>query len=257
MERKFPTKKELLLVAFSVLALVLVFFHRVPAQTVVGEGDGTIVISSNTGGTYVIPIIVSGYDNNAPDTPLVATTTLTVNLTVTSSSLVISPTSTITTPLANVTFTASGGDGSYSWSTAGVGNPDTGNPSTGSGSSFTTSFGSVGNYTVTVKSGDGQTQSATVSVVPVPVSCNFDTSPISIIVPSTLTLSWSCTSDADNLSCNLNGASVQPVVLSKVVAPTQNTTYTLRCNNGVYGGFYSGTKTVNATTSAGIKEVPP
>jgi len=86
MKNKFPTKKELLLVVFSVIALVLVFFHRVPAQTVVGEGVGTIAISS-TGGTYVIPIIVSGCDNSILDCPPVATATLTVNLTVSTPSI--------------------------------------------------------------------------------------------------------------------------------------------------------------------------
>ena len=51
----------------------------------------------------------------------------------------------------NITFTATGGKGTYNWTASG------GSPASGSGSTFTTSYGTTGVKTITVKSGSQQT----------------------------------------------------------------------------------------------------
>ena len=61
-----------------------------------------------------------------------------------------------------MTFTASGGNGTYSWSAP------SSSPSSGSGSSFTVSYGATGSYTVTVTSG-GSSTSCTANVGSPPV----------------------------------------------------------------------------------------
>jgi hypothetical protein len=58
----------------------------------------------------------------------------------------------------NVTYTGSGGDGSYTWAGGGT-------PATGSGATFTTKFSAAGSYTVRITSA-GQTASCPVVVIP-------------------------------------------------------------------------------------------
>jgi len=63
----------------AVISLVLISFHKVPAQQ--SQGSGYIVVTAGVGGTYVIPVVVQGFDHNNNDQP-VNSQTLTVNLTV-------------------------------------------------------------------------------------------------------------------------------------------------------------------------------
>jgi uncharacterized repeat protein (TIGR01451 family) len=95
------------------------------------------------------------------------------------------------------TFTASAGNGTFSWSAPG------GNPSSGSGSSFNTTYAATGSYTVTVTSG-GLTDTCDVVVKPVihiPPIC--DQSDQNVLVNETVfftasggngTFSWSAPS---------------------------------------------------------------
>ncbi len=64
----------------------------------------------------------------------------------------------------SVAFTATGGKGSYSWSSVG------GNPNSGSGSVFSTSYSTSGNKTAVVTSSDGQTASCGTYINSTPVN---------------------------------------------------------------------------------------
>lgn len=72
-----------------------------------------------------------------------------------------SPSSTSAAVNQAVTFTASGGNGTYNWQASG------GNPSSGTGSSFTVSYAAAGTYSVTVTSAS-QTATCTVTVTSAP-----------------------------------------------------------------------------------------
>jgi hypothetical protein len=76
--RIFSKKQTVFVLAAAVIFLVLISFHRAPAQQL--EGTGTIIISTSDAGTWVIPVIVQGFDHNNNDQP-VNSVTLTVNLT--------------------------------------------------------------------------------------------------------------------------------------------------------------------------------
>jgi hypothetical protein len=75
--RAFSKKQTLFILAAAVIFLVLISFHRAPAQQ--SEGTGSIIISTGDAGTWVIPVIVQGYDANTQQP--VNSVTLTVNLT--------------------------------------------------------------------------------------------------------------------------------------------------------------------------------
>jgi hypothetical protein len=75
--RIFSKKQTLFVLAAAVIFLVLISFHRAPAQQ--SEGTGSIIISTGDAGTWVIPVIVKGVDNITGQP--VNSVTLTVNLT--------------------------------------------------------------------------------------------------------------------------------------------------------------------------------
>lgn len=145
-----------------------------------------------------------------------------------------------------VNFTASGGNGPYSWSAPG------GNPASGSGPSFSTSYNSPGPKTVTVTS-EGVSVSGSVGVSsPGPVSCTFTANPRTIIPPQRSTLSWNC---SGAISCEIsNVGSVNRVSGNVQVNPTSTTSYVLTCN-GAGGQSFSLSALVNASSS--IIEVAP
>lgn len=124
-----------------------------PNSTVTSGAGGTFTTSYPTGGIYTITLTSGGVTANCqvnvivdPQPPICAPATQTVGLN------------------APATFTASQGNGTFSWSAPGSSNPS------GSGTNFSAAYSSQGSYTVTVTSA-GQTATCLVNVTPPPLVC--------------------------------------------------------------------------------------
>ncbi len=153
------------------------------------------------------------------------------------------------------TFTVSGGSSPYSWSS-------TGNPGSGSGTSYTTSWGSLGTKTVTVSGGGSDTCSICVGAFgscdepnPPPtatVHINGFLTPQNITAGQSATVGWSSTNAA---GCRLTSSPVDSgwnelvagTSGSKVRSPSATTIYTARCTG--LGGSASDSNTLNVTSS--------
>ena len=113
-----------------------------------------------------------------------------------------------------------------------------------------------GNYSFTLTCtgpGGSAYDSKNVSVIQVP-RCTFTANPITIILPASSTLSWSC-QYADACSIDQGIGSVNPVSGTKDVRPSQTTTYTLTCSG--LDGSRSSQATVNIGFEPTRREVPP
>ena len=113
-----------------------------------------------------------------------------------------------------------------------------------------------GNYSFTLTcTGPGGTayDTETTRVIQVP-QCSFSANPITIILPASSTLSWSC-EYADSCSIDQGVGSVNSVSGTKSVRPSQTTTYTLTCSG--LDGSRSSQATVNIGFVPRLREVPP
>lgn len=150
-------------------------------------------------------------------------------------------------------FTATGGDGVFSWSAPG------GSITTGTGSSFSTTYSTTGSKTVTLTSNQGQTDTCSVTVTSAPpptVDLDADGSdgPISIAYNGSATLSWiSAETDTCTASGGWSGAKATSGSESSGNL-TSDTTYTLTCDGP--GGQASDSVTVSVlglpTLSVGL-----
>ncbi|MDO8585018.1 MAG: hypothetical protein Q7R85_02765 [bacterium] len=111
------------------------------------------------------------------------------------------------------------------------------------------------NYSYTVIAHGSFGRNAESNVLPTRTACfpacTFGASPESIVRGETSRLGWSCR-EVD--ACAIDGASVAVPEGTKTVAPTANTTYTLRCENA--DGSTTTQTTINVTRP-GLREVPP
>ncbi|GEM_PF-5961233 len=109
------------------------------------------------------------------------------------------------------------------------------------------------NYVVRAVGNTGSADSAPLSATTADCrpSCTFGANPDHIVRGETTRLGWSC---AKVDECTLDGATVAAPTGTKDVAPTSNTTYTLRCTNP------SGSTTTQTTVNVarpGLHEVNP
>ncbi len=142
----------------------------------------------------------------------------------------------------NATFNASGGTGTYSWSTSPAGSP----ASAPSGASFTTKWTSTGNKTVTAASG-GSSSGCAVCVGSA-FSCQTEEPPTAQVringftLPQTVnymqpaTVSWSSTNSTSCIRSSTPTDSswdehLGPTSGSRTVARANSTTYSVNCRN--------------------------
>ncbi|MDP3993945.1 MAG: hypothetical protein Q8P75_03130, partial [bacterium] len=148
-----------------------------------GGSASVTVDSSQAGCTYEITYTVTGFAGTASDT-----ITVTVN-SVVFPPVVCSPDSSSTAINTDVTLTAFGGTGTYSWLAP------SGTPSSDSGSSFTVRYSSSGPKTVTVTSGLSDTCTVNVSAPSAPTANAGPTHPLT--VSTSHTHSGASASDSD------------------------------------------------------------
>ncbi len=155
-------------------------------------------------------------------------------------------------PIGQVTFTATGGTGTYSSWSAPTGVPTSG----GAGATFSSLFATTGNDTVTVTDSSGKSASCSVTMgIPPTVALSLSQTPMT--VGQSDTLSWittnanSCTATASPTQANWSGS--EPTNGSLEVSPAVGTyVYTLTClgNNGLTNSD-SKTLVVNSAPAAG------
>lgn len=155
-------------------------------------------------------------------------------------------------------FTATGGDGTFSWLVS-----PGGTPSSGMGSSFSTTYSATGSKTITVTSNQEQTDTCAVTVTSAPLptvdlDANGSDGPISIVYNGSATLSWTSTNAT---SCAASGgwSGVKATSGSESTGSlTSDTTYTLTCDGP--GGSASDSVTVTVlglpTLSVGLTANP-
>ncbi len=149
-----------------------------------------------------------------------------------------------------VVFTASGGNGAFTWSGGG-------SPASGSGGTFTTTYSTTGTKTVTVTSG-GQSANCTVQInasTPINVNLTYALSPGSGVEPNDVTLSWDIlneTADFCLASGSWSGSKSTTSGSSEIdYGKTAGTyTYTLYCSNSSSGRNHTDTETVTITQNS-------
>lgn len=155
-------------------------------------------------------------------------------------------------------FTATGGDGTFSWSVS-----PGGTPSSGTGSSFSTTYSATGSKTITVTSNQGQTDTCAVTVTSAPlptVDLDADGSdgPISIAYNGSATLSWTSTNATSCTASNGWSGGKATSGSESTGSLTSDTTYTLTCDGP--GGSASDSVTVTVlglpTLSVGLTANP-
>ncbi|MDP4000832.1 MAG: PKD domain-containing protein [bacterium] len=142
--------------------------------------------------------------------------------------VVCSPANTSVIIGQQITFTASGGNGTYNWSAPGSSQPS------GSGLSITTSYSSTGTKTITLSSADlSDTCSAEVNPVPsawVDLKVDNFNGPITVDKGSNVTVSWT--------SGNVSNCQVSPTGWTGTSDPgkdarvDQDTIFSISCDNG-------------------------
>ena len=131
---------------------------------------------------------------------------------------------------APVSFSVSGGIGSYTWSAPG------GSPSSGSGQNFSSAFGTSGLKTVAVTSG-AQSASCQVDVAALPptssITCNGSADICEINYNDSATINWACSNSVSGVITNSRTSGVFNGLTGSQTIPGMTTTtiYALTCTN--------------------------
>lgn len=152
--------------------------------------------------------------------------------------LAVSPSAASAAAGETVSFTASGGNGAYSWSAP------NGTPPSGAGTSFGVSYSAAGTYAVKVTSGDGQTANAAVAITaPQAPTLSMTPGAVNVAFGSSYDFALNRSGSPDpSVSCGVDGAG------SVVVAGNTAVTYTLP---NVQPASYLATINCVAANSAG------